>query len=270
MTEAKTRPTGSSVDEYIASRASAEQLSDCEALLALLGRVSGEKPRMWGPSIVGFGSYRYPLASGKLGESCATGFAVRGKELVVYLVAEGRNQSALLAKLGKHRFGKACLYLKRLDDVDQRVLEQLVAGSLAELRRRSSAVDRSSTVARRTRSPTRVSVTGVGWRRPISVSAEKFAQVSRAILEVLTVEPIKFTELSERVAKRLPKFEGSVSWYTLTVARELEVQGKLVRRVKPVLYSRPGSTTAKPASVRAADKKAVVRSRRAKVPRGSR
>ena len=122
----------------------------------------------------------------------------------------------------------------------------------------------------RTRVPGRVSVTGVGWRRPISVSAEKFAQVSRAILEVLTVEPIKFTELSERVAKRLPKFDCSVPWYTVTVARELEVQGKLVRRAKPVLYSKPGSTTAKRASVKAAGKKAVVRSRRAKVPLGSR
>jgi hypothetical protein len=85
---------------------------------------------------VGFGSYRYPLASGKLGESCATGFAVRGRELVVYLVAEGREQPALLAKLGKHKLGKACLYFKRLADLDQKVLGQLVAGSVAEIRRR--------------------------------------------------------------------------------------------------------------------------------------
>jgi Domain of unknown function (DU1801) len=91
---------------------------------------------MWGPNIVGFGSYRYPLANGKLGESCATGFAVRGKELVLYLVVEGKDQASLLAKLGKHRFGKACLYFKRLADLDQEVLEQLVAGSLTELRRR--------------------------------------------------------------------------------------------------------------------------------------
>ncbi len=136
MGEAKTRPSGSSVDDYLASRASAEQLADCRALIALLRRVTGDKPAMWGPSIVGFGSYRYPLASGKLGESCATGFAVRGKEIVVYLVAEGKDQSALLAKLGKHKFGKACLYFKRLSDLDQKVLEQLVVGSLAEVRRR--------------------------------------------------------------------------------------------------------------------------------------
>jgi hypothetical protein len=136
VAEGKTRPSGSSVEEYLLSRASAGQLADCKALIALLRRVTGHSPRMWGPSIVGFGSYRYPLASGKLGESCATGFAVRGRELVVYLVAEGREQPALLAKLGKHKLGKACLYFKRLADLDQKVLEQLVAGSVAEIRRR--------------------------------------------------------------------------------------------------------------------------------------
>lgn len=136
MAEAKTKPSGASVEDYLASRATAEQLADCRALIALLQRVTGEVPRMWGPSIVGFGAYRYPLASGKFGESCATGFAVRGKELVVYLVAEAPDQAVLLAKLGKHKFGKACLYFKRLDDLDQHALERLVVGSLAELRHR--------------------------------------------------------------------------------------------------------------------------------------
>jgi hypothetical protein len=136
MAEAKTRPSDSSVQDYLASRASGEQLADARALATLLQRVSSEQPRMWGPSIVGFGSYRYPLASGKLGESCASGFAVRGKELVVYLVAEGPDQPALLARLGKHKLGKACLYFKRLADLDLKVLEKLVAGSLAEVRRR--------------------------------------------------------------------------------------------------------------------------------------
>lgn len=139
MAEAKTKPTGASVESYLASRASPEQLADCNALTALLQRITGEKPRMWGPSIVGFGSYRYPAAGGKLGEWCATGFAVRGRELVVYLIAEGRDQPALLAKLGKHKLGKSCLYFKRLADLDAKVLEKLVAGSVAELRRRYGA-----------------------------------------------------------------------------------------------------------------------------------
>lgn len=136
MSEPKTKPSGASIEEYLASRASARQMSDCQALSALLQRVSGQAPRMWGPSIVGFGSYRYPLAGGKVGESCATGFAVRGKDLVVYLLAESPDQASLLFRLGKHRFGKACLYFKQLADIDPEVLEQLVAASLAELRRR--------------------------------------------------------------------------------------------------------------------------------------
>ena len=111
-------------------------MADCKALLALLERITGESPRMWGPSIVGFGRYRYRLANGKFGESCATGFAVRGKELVIYLVAEGPEQSALLARLGKHRMGRACLYFRRLADLQPAVLEQLVQGSLAQLRLR--------------------------------------------------------------------------------------------------------------------------------------
>ncbi len=141
MDEAKTKPSDSCIEVYLASRASGEQLAEAKALLALLQRITGERPRMWGPSIVGFGSYRYPLASGKLGESCATGFAVRGKEFVVYLVGEGTDQPALLAKVGKHRVGKACLYFKRLADLDQEVLEQLVVGSLAELGRRHGQHD---------------------------------------------------------------------------------------------------------------------------------
>lgn len=136
MADAKTRPSGASIAEYLASRASAEQLADCNALLALLQRVTGQAPCMWGPSIVGFGTYRYPLAGSRFGESCATGFAVRGRELVVYLVAEGPDQASLLAKLGKHKSGKSCLYFKRLADLDQKVLEQLIVGSLAELKRR--------------------------------------------------------------------------------------------------------------------------------------
>ncbi len=104
--------------------------------MALLEKVTKEPPRMWGPSIVGYGSYRYTYESGRAGESCLTGFAVRGKELVVYLVAESPQQHALLPKLGMHRMGKACLYFKRLADLDIDVLQALVAGSVAETKRR--------------------------------------------------------------------------------------------------------------------------------------
>jgi len=139
MSKAKTQATAASVDEYLASRASPDQLADCQILMAMLGRVTGEAPRMWGPSIVGYGRYTYRYASGTSGESFLSGFAIRGRDLVVYLVAESPRQEALLARLGKHKFGKACLYLKRLADVDLTVLESLVAEAVGEVRRRHPA-----------------------------------------------------------------------------------------------------------------------------------
>jgi hypothetical protein len=136
MARTKTKPTGASVDAYLASRASAEQLADCRAIIAICKRVTKQQPKMWGPSIVGFGSYTYKYESGHSGDACLTGFAVRGTELVVYLVAESPEQVALLAKLGKHKMGKSCLYFKRLADLDVKVLEALIAGSVAGVRRR--------------------------------------------------------------------------------------------------------------------------------------
>lgn len=136
MAEAKTKPTSASVEDYLASKASPEQLADCKALMTLLKKVTKQPPKMWGPSIVGYGSYSYRYESGRTGESCLTGFAVRGKELVVYLVAESQEQQSLLARLGKHKMGKACLYFKRLADLDTNVLERLVSESVAEIKRR--------------------------------------------------------------------------------------------------------------------------------------
>lgn len=139
MAEAKTKPTEASIEEYIDSRASKEQRSDCQELMALLKKITQQNPKMWGPSIVGYGSYPYTYESGRTGVSCLTGFAIRGREIVVYLAPGWEGADALLATLGKHKMGKGCLYFKRLTDLDLSILELLIAGSVAELRRRYCA-----------------------------------------------------------------------------------------------------------------------------------
>ena len=132
----KTRPTEASVEGYIAGRGNEQQRADCQQLIALLQTATRQPPRMWGPSIVGFGSYRYTYDSGRSGEAPLTGFAIRGRELVVYLVADDDEQRAMLSRLGPHKMGKSCLYFKRLADLDQAVLEKLVAASIAGVKRR--------------------------------------------------------------------------------------------------------------------------------------
>lgn len=136
MAEARTKPTGASVDAYLASRASPEQLKDCKALMAILKRVTKQPPRMWGPSIVGYGSYSYRYESGRTGEACVAAFAIRGRDLVVYVATDTPAQAELLARLGKYKMGKVCLYIRRLADLDVEVLEELIAGSVADIKRR--------------------------------------------------------------------------------------------------------------------------------------
>lgn len=142
MAENKTKPTDASVEEYLDARGSEQQRDDCRVLIALLSKVTQQPPRMWGPSIVGFGSYRYVYESGRTGEAPLAGFAIRGRELVVYLDCEQDDQRTRLSNLGPHKIGKSCLYVKRLADLDLAVLEELVAGSVAEVRRRYGQVDK--------------------------------------------------------------------------------------------------------------------------------
>lgn len=134
MADNKTKPTNASVEDYIASRANEEQKVDCKTLMAIFKKLTKDQPRMWGPSIVGYGSYRYTYDSGRSGEMPLAAFAIRGRDLVVYLDCDNANQSALLSRLGKHKMSKACLYIKRLADVDKSVLEQLVIGSIAQVK----------------------------------------------------------------------------------------------------------------------------------------
>ena len=136
MSALKTKPTEVSAESHVAAIANEEQRHDAQTLVALLRRVTKHEPRMWGPSIVGFGSYHYKYASGHEGDSALAAFAVRGSELVVYIAPDFEGRDVLLAKLGKHRTGKVCIYIRRLANADLKVLETLVARSVADTKRR--------------------------------------------------------------------------------------------------------------------------------------
>ena len=138
MAENKTKATDSSVDGYIDAIDNETRRNDCRALTKLMTKVTKQKPRMWGSSIVGFGSYHYKYDSGREGESCLIGFSSRKGDISVYISANFPGHDELLSKLGKHKLGKACLYIRKLDDVDLKVLEKLVVGSVEERKRRYS------------------------------------------------------------------------------------------------------------------------------------
>ena len=135
--ENKTKPTEVSVESYLAAIENEARRADCDTLLKLMTKVTKEKPVMWGPSIVGFGSYHYKYDSGREGDSCITGFSSRKAEISVYLTADFPARDSLLAKLGKHKMAVACLYIKKLSDVDIKVLEKLIAGSYTERKKRN-------------------------------------------------------------------------------------------------------------------------------------
>jgi hypothetical protein len=139
MADLKTRPTGESVEDYLRDAVDDARRPDCIELLRIMRRVTGVEPQMWGPSIIGFGSYHYRYASGREGDWFLTGFAVRARDLTVYVMAGFDESEATLARLGRHRLGKSCLYIKRLADVDVTVLEELIAQSVAALRDESGA-----------------------------------------------------------------------------------------------------------------------------------
>lgn len=136
MAENKTKATNASADNYIADIDDEVRRKDCHALARLMERATKLKPTMWGTSIVGFGSYHYKYDSGHEGDSCLVGFSSRKGDISVYLAGSFPGHDELLSRLGKHRMGKACLYIRQLSDVDLDVLEQLVAASVAEVKRR--------------------------------------------------------------------------------------------------------------------------------------
>ena len=138
MAENKTKPTEVSVTAYIDAIKDQIKRADAKALVKLMQSATGEKPKMWGPSIIGFGSCHYTYDSGREGDMPLAAFSPRKAATVLYSLTGSSDCEALLAKLGEHTTGKGCLYIKRLADVDQRVLEGLVAGSVAAKRARQT------------------------------------------------------------------------------------------------------------------------------------
>jgi hypothetical protein len=130
MAEAKTKPTNVSFDDFLKEAVAHERHTDCRAIATMMQSATREKPVMWGPSIVGFGKYRYRYATGREGESPIVAFSPRKNELVAYIVPGFANYEQLLAKLGKHKTGKVCLYIKKLADIDIAVLNEIIVESV--------------------------------------------------------------------------------------------------------------------------------------------
>lgn len=133
MAEPKTKPTDASVADFLNAIADPARRKDCKAVSTLMRRVSGAKARMWGDAIVGFGDHHYTYASGKPAHWPRLAFSPRKQDLTLYLLGGFASQAALLARLGRHKTGKCCLYLKTLDGIDLTVLEELMRASLAAL-----------------------------------------------------------------------------------------------------------------------------------------
>jgi hypothetical protein len=136
MADLKTKQTGSSVQAYLEAIDDEQRRRDCMALTEILQRATKEDPRMWGASIVGFGSYHYKYASGHEGDACLVGFASRKSDISLYISSAVESRESLLAELGKYKSGKACLYIKRLSDIKVPILEKLILGTVVERRQR--------------------------------------------------------------------------------------------------------------------------------------
>jgi hypothetical protein len=131
--EIKTKATDVSVDDFIAALPIPQRSEDARKVRALFERLTGEPAKMWGPTIIGFGSYHYRYDSGHEGVMCRMGFSPRKAELVLYVLTGFAGQEDLLARLGKHKTGKVCLYIKKLSDVDETVLEEISTRALAHM-----------------------------------------------------------------------------------------------------------------------------------------
>ena len=135
--ELKTKVNDASVHKFLNAVKDEQERADCYEILKMMKQVTKEEPKMWGPSIVGFGSYHYKGKSGREGDWMLTGFSPRKQNLTLYLMGGFDEQKDLLKKLGKYKTSVGCLYIKKLEDVDKKVLKDLVAGSVKRMKQLS-------------------------------------------------------------------------------------------------------------------------------------
>lgn len=133
MAELKTKPNDASVSKFIEKVDDSGRKSDCFELIEIMKEITGEPPKMWGDSIVGFGSYHYKYSSGREADWLLTGFSPRKLNLTMYIMSGLERYEQLLTNLGKYKTGKSCLYVKRLDDIDKKVLKSLIGDSVKYL-----------------------------------------------------------------------------------------------------------------------------------------
>jgi len=133
--ELKTKPTKATVEGFLHSVADEAKRADCFAVMKLMEQITKEKAKMWGPSIVGFGNYHYKYESGREGDFFITGFSPRAQNLTLYIMAGFDRYDELMKKLGKYKTGKSCLYVKRLEDIDLKILKELISASVKYMKK---------------------------------------------------------------------------------------------------------------------------------------
>ncbi|AHC99604.1 DUF1801 domain-containing protein [Leisingera methylohalidivorans] len=133
MSQNKTVPTGASVAEFLSGVEPERKAEEAQQLDSLFREVTGYEPQMWGPSIIGYGRYHYRYATGREGDFLATGFSPRKARHSIYILPGYQNYGALLARLGKHKLGRSCLYVNKLADIDLNVLAELIHAGLKDL-----------------------------------------------------------------------------------------------------------------------------------------
>ena len=138
MAELKTKPSKASVEKFLKGVTDPKKREDSFTILEMMKKITKDEPKMWGPSIVGFGKYHYKYDSGREGDMCIAGFSPRKQNLTIYLMPGFGKYDELMRKLGKYKTGVSCLYIKKLEDVDMKILKELISSSFKYMKEKYS------------------------------------------------------------------------------------------------------------------------------------